>query len=74
MRRSRLVVADVVRLPSGAVGNAILVDGGNVAAVGTRDDSAHPGLEEAHYPGAVISTWIDGSEVEVDRSVATWRN
>ena len=50
----RLIVADSIRTPAGIAGNALLVDGGSVAAIGDHADLAASGLKEERYQGAVV--------------------
>lgn len=49
-----VVSADAVRTADGVVGNAVLVDGGVVVAVGDRDHLVRPDLREERYAGSVI--------------------
>jgi len=50
----RLIVADAVRDATGVRGDAILLDGPQIAAVGQAADLRHPNLPEDRYPGATI--------------------
>ncbi|NND84052.1 MAG: amidohydrolase family protein [Acidimicrobiia bacterium] len=50
----RLITADRVRTAGGIVGDAVLVDGGDVVEVGRRSDLVRPGIDETAYPGATI--------------------
>ena len=49
----KLIVADAVRTAAGRLGNAVLVEGGRVRAVGEHRDLTGSVIEE-RYPGAVI--------------------
>ncbi len=50
----RVVTGERVRTAAGVLGDAVLIDGGMVAAVGRREDFFVRGLEELAYPGATI--------------------
>ena len=50
----RLIVADAVRDPSGPRGDAILVAGGRIAAVGRSGDLRSAKLAEEQFQGATI--------------------
>jgi len=50
----RLLTADLVRTARGVLGDAVLIDGESVAAVGRADDLRSPDIVETIYPGAVI--------------------
>jgi predicted amidohydrolase YtcJ len=50
----RLIVADAVRDASGVRGDAILVDGPRIAAVGSVERLRSPDLREDRYPGGVV--------------------
>ncbi|RPI22342.1 MAG: hypothetical protein EHM57_05425, partial [Actinobacteria bacterium] len=50
----RLIVADGVRTPAGLVGDAVLVEGARVAAVGAASELRSPGMHEERFPGATI--------------------
>jgi len=50
----RLLVADVVRDASGERGDAILIDGSRIAAVGRAADLGSATVPEVRYPGATI--------------------
>ncbi len=52
--RRMLLVAEAVRTARGIPGNAILVDGGKVVAVGDRRDLVEPGLTVEEHPGAYL--------------------
>jgi predicted amidohydrolase YtcJ len=52
---STLISADAVVTARGAIGNAVLVDGGRVVAVGDRSDLARPDQIEERYTGAFIT-------------------
>jgi len=49
-----LIVADRVRTPTGLVGDAVLIDGGAIVAVGAADRLRSTDLKEVRYPGATI--------------------
>jgi len=49
-----LISAKAVRLPDGVTGDAVLVDGGRVVAIGNRRHLAAPGTDEQHHPDAVL--------------------
>jgi predicted amidohydrolase YtcJ len=51
---STLVSADAVRTAAGVVGNAVLLDGERIVAVGDREHLLVPGVTEDRYPGSVI--------------------
>lgn len=50
----RLIVADAVRDPSGREGDAVLVTGGRITAVGRSGDLRSVDLVEERFPGATI--------------------
>lgn len=50
----KLIVADGVRTPAGLVGDAVLVEGTRIAAVGVASDLRSLGIHEERYPGATI--------------------
>lgn len=50
----RLYVADAVRSAAGVLGNAVLVEGARVAAVGDSNDLREGKLVEERFPGATI--------------------
>jgi len=50
----RLLVADSVRDAAGVAGDAVLVDGPRIVAVGTAADLRSPAVAEDRYPGATI--------------------
>jgi len=54
MMRPKLVVADHVRTAAGVPGDALLLHGGRIAAVGAAADLRRPGIVEERFPGAVI--------------------
>jgi len=49
-----LISADSVVTPEGRRGDAVLVDGGRVVALGSRSELIHPNIVEERYPGATI--------------------
>lgn len=51
----KLIVADAVRTAAGVSGNAVLVDGGHVVAVGAGSDLQDGTVHEERYPGAYIA-------------------
>ncbi len=50
----RLLTADLVRTARGVLGDAVLIDGESVAAVGRAADLRSRDMVETSYPGAVI--------------------
>ena len=50
----RLLTAELVRTARGIPGDAVLIDGESVAAVGRAADLRSPDVIETSYPGAVI--------------------
>jgi predicted amidohydrolase YtcJ len=50
----RLVTADAIRTPAGVTGDALLVDGGRIVAVGHAADLRVADLPEERFPGATI--------------------
>ncbi|MEE9297415.1 MAG: amidohydrolase [Acidimicrobiia bacterium] len=51
---ARLLIAESVRAPEGVVGEAVLVDGNRIAAVGPVERLRTGDLPETRYPGATI--------------------
>lgn len=51
---SRLIVADTVRTADGVLGNAVLVEGGNVVAVGDTTELAGRSATEDSYQGVIV--------------------
>lgn len=50
----RLIVADGIRTGDGLVGDAVLVQGGRIVAVGDAAELRRPGLREERYGGSTI--------------------
>lgn len=50
----RLYVADAVRSAAGVLGNALLVEGGRVAAIGDADDLRGPRVAEERFAGGTV--------------------
>lgn len=51
---SRLLTAQAVVTPGGAIGDAVLVEGDRVAAIGKAADLRRPGVEEVPHAGGYI--------------------
>jgi predicted amidohydrolase YtcJ len=51
---SRLIVADTVRTADGVLGNAVLVEGDSVVAVGDATELAGRAATEHNYPGVIV--------------------
>ena len=51
---STLVSATAVVTPAGLIGDAVLIEDGNVAAVGERSAFTGAGVDEVHYRDGVI--------------------
>ncbi len=62
---TRLVAADAVVTGDGVVGNAVLIDHGNVVAVGRREDLVTGGVLEERFPGATIIPGLRDAHIHV---------
>jgi predicted amidohydrolase YtcJ len=70
---SQLVVARAVRDTEGLLGDAVLIDGACIAAVGTAERLRRPGLTEREIPGVIVPGLRDAHLHPVGLAVAQSR-